>query len=158
MRPCDTFRASSGGNSIGFSSNFNLLKLVISPSASGKRVILLRATARNLSEVMFLIPSGMETMRFLLMSSISREDNWRTCLVSAQCLTLPPNSFYIAVPPPETVSADSIVCSGIANGRIGRSDSVPQSEGCARARVYKSSASRSCTRHSHQLFTSPLCP
>lgn len=73
------FSASGGGNSIGFSSNFNLLRLGISPSASGSRVILFFAMARNFRELMFLISSGIATMLFLLMSKISSDESWRTC-------------------------------------------------------------------------------
>ena len=68
---------SGGGNSIGLSSNFNLLRLFISPIARGRRVMRLRATAKNFSDVSRLMSSGILARRFLLRSRISSLESWR---------------------------------------------------------------------------------
>jgi len=64
--------SSGGGKDIGLSSSLSLVKDGMSPRHKGSRVTLLCVKARVLSDVMFVMPSGMVVMRLRLRSSVCR--------------------------------------------------------------------------------------
>lgn len=68
-----------GGKTMGLSSNLSLLRLGMSPRARGNFAILFFVMARNLREVMRLMPSGITSMEFLLISRISSLESCRIC-------------------------------------------------------------------------------